>query len=148
MKTYYPKNINWSWLNLNFQIWPFSIGMIQLLLLAMGTATSLGLRNMLVKSWLNKWIAAVIAVPIMIIFFIIAFFNISELSLIEFITKKISANIIDEPIKYQRNIPKDDPIMIHMREAIIAHDTWWRIDTKESPNMDNLKTLEKSQDIF
>jgi len=47
--------------------------------------------------------------PIFTVFIIIAFFKISELSLIPFLVKMIQTHILDETIKYQINVDHIDP---------------------------------------
>ena len=49
------------------------------------------------------------------IFVLIAFFKFSELSLIPFIAKLISTNILDEPRKTQLNFCRTDPMEVKIK---------------------------------
>lgn len=51
----------------------------------------------------------VAVLPIFIVFVVIAFFKVSELSLIPFIIKMIQTHILDETVKYQINVDHIDP---------------------------------------
>jgi hypothetical protein len=51
----------------------------------------------------------VIAIIIFLIFMVIAFFNVSELSLLAFIAKKIKDTFLDVPKKFQSNYVKINP---------------------------------------
>ena len=56
--------------------------------------------------------ATLLAVPVLIIFFVIAFFNISEMGLLEFITKLIRTYFLDTALKYQVNYDKIDQMQV------------------------------------
>lgn len=112
MKTFFPRHIDGGWLNITFQIGPFRISLIQLLIIALGVSLSLWLWNQMAKTGISKWIAFVAILPIFIVFIVIAFFKVSELSLIPFIAKMIQTHILDETKKYQTCIAPIDPIAI------------------------------------
>lgn len=107
MKILFPRNIEkWfiSWLNFTF--WPFKISFVQLILLAIWAAWTLWLTNRLIQSWFNQVVAIVFSLPILVVFMIIAFFNISELWLIPFLCKMIRTHVLDVTKKYQQTFAK------------------------------------------
>jgi len=79
MKVFVPRNIEKGWLKMNFQIGPLNVTLIQLILLAVGMAISLMIWNGMVKGGANKLLAFIVAIPIFIIFIVIAFFKVSEM---------------------------------------------------------------------
>lgn len=91
--------------------------MIQLLVIAVGVSLWLGLWNQMVKRGISKWLALVAVLPIFIIFIIIAFFKVSELSLIPFVAKMIQTNILEETKRYQTCITPIDPIEIALARS-------------------------------
>jgi len=117
MKTFFPKHIDGWWLNISFQVGPFRVTLIQLLIIALGVSLWLWLRNQMVKSGISKWIALVAVMPIFVVFIVIAFFKVSELTLIPFIAKMIQTYILDEKVKYQANTTPIDPIDIALAKS-------------------------------
>lgn len=120
MKVFYPKNISWGRFSLSFPIWPFKVTLAQLLIIAAGAAISLAIWQWVNKSWANQLLGIMLSVPVMIIFLVIAFFEISEMNLAQFITKIIRTNVLDESIKYQTNAERIDPNDIIIKK-IKAH---------------------------
>ena len=120
MKVFYPKNISWGWFSLSFPIWPFKVTLAQLLIIAAGAAISLAIWQAVNKSGANQLLGIMLSVPVMIIFLVIAFFEISEMNLAQFITKIIRTNVLDESIKYQTNAERIDPNDI-LTKKIQAH---------------------------
>lgn len=143
MKTYYPRNIISSWFNLHFTIGPFTISLIQMLVVAVGVALSLALRNGLVKNGSDKLIAAILTAPIALIFGVIAFFEISELPLIPFVAKIIQTYIIDEPRKYQIMTHKQDPVEIHLKQMSKLDPEQPVTEAKTSIDLDKWDQIEK-----
>ena len=143
MKTYYPRNIISSWFNLHFTIGPFTISLIQMLVVAVGVAISLAMRNGLVKNGSDKLIAAILTAPIALIFGIIAFFEISELPLIPFAAKLIQTYILDEPRKFQIMIHKDDPVYIHLKQMSKLEPQKNMTESKTSIDLDKRASIEK-----
>jgi len=145
MKTYYPRNIISSWFNLHFTIGPFTISLIQMLVVAVGVAISLAMWNWLVKNGSDKLIAAILTAPVAIIFGVVAFFEISELPLIPFAAKLIQTYILDEPKKFQIMVNKSDPVDLHLKQlakmtperpiteakTMIDLDKWEKIEKKD-----------------
>ena len=112
MKIFFPRHITGGWFNLNFQIGPLTINLIQLVIVAAGVAMAAGLRSSLIKKNIDKWIAAVFVVPIIAVTLVIAFFRVSELGLLAFVGKLIQTNILNETKKYQVNFEHVDPFTI------------------------------------
>lgn len=146
MKTFFPKHIDGGRLNISFQIGPFRITMIQLMIIALGTALGLGLRNQMVKRWVDKWLALVVVLPIFVIFIVIAFFKVSELSLIPFVAKIIQTHILDEPKKFQINTTPIDPITIALAKSKLNEPETSKQDQK-TLHIDDLE-LAKEKNIL
>ena len=116
MKVVYPKNIKkWLFAGMTFSIWPLTISILQLFLLAWGVAIALAVFNSFSKSW-SKLIGIVLAIFIMLIFVAIAFFKISELSLVPFAAKMIRNNFFDTKKKFQENYTRESPVDILIKE--------------------------------
>ncbi len=103
MKAFVPRHIDGNMFNMKLQLWPFNITMIQLFILAAWLWISLVIWNSLTKAWTDKMIAFILVLPIFLIFLVIAFFKISELSLLPFLAKLLRTYFFDEPKKYQLN---------------------------------------------
>lgn len=146
MKVFYPKNISWGWFSLSFPIWPFKVTLAQLLILAAWAAISLAVWQAVNKSGANKLLGIMLSVPIMVIFLVVAFFEISEMNLAQFIIKIIRTNILDESIKYQTNSERIDPndIIIKKIKAHIADSERTISDDKsgERISSDQLKKID------
>ena len=97
----------------------------------------------MVKSGSDKLVAAVITSPIALVFGIIAFFEISELPLIPFVTKMIQTYIIDEPIKFQIMTYKYDPVEIHLKQLSKLDAQQRTTDTKSIIDLDKWEQIEK-----
>jgi hypothetical protein len=147
MKTYYPRNIISSWFNLHFTIGPFTVSLIQMLVVAIGVGISLAMWNGLVKNGSDKLIAAILTAPIALIFGVIAFFEISELPLIPFVAKLIQTYILDEPRKFQIMIHKEDPVHIHLKQMSKMDPDKQITENKTSIDLDKWASIEK-QDIL
>lgn len=105
-------------------MWPVSVTIVQLMILAIWLWISLWVWNMLFKSWSSKAIAFIVALPILLICVFIAFFRYSELTLIPFSAKMIRTHFFDVTIKYQVNRDKPDPKAIALAKSRKSdHDT-------------------------
>ena len=93
---------------MTFQIGPISISIIQLFLLAAGVGLALVAFNAVSKTS-GKGLATMVAIPILAIFLIVAFFKISELSLLPYIAKVIRNVFFDITKKFQINYTKNNP---------------------------------------
>lgn len=117
MKIFFPKNISGGRLNLSVQIWPATISIVQMLLLAVGLGFGMWLRNLFVRNGASKLIAFMLAIPIFLIFVLIAFFKYSELRLHEFIAKMIRTYFLDVTRKFQVKYARPDPIRVAIAKA-------------------------------
>lgn len=129
---------------MNFQMGPISVSLVQLILLAVGMALSLVIWNGMVRSGASKATAAVFAIPVFIIFIVIAFFRISELGLVAFIAKLIRTNFLDTPRKFQENYERIDPADIALKKAK-ANDDQEKVRTNkyDAVDKDKLDKLKK-----
>jgi len=117
MKVVYPKNIKRGLLaGMTFSIGPLSINVVQMFILALGVALALAAFNGFSKSG-SKAFGALIAVVVLIVFIIIAFFKVSELWLIAYIAKLIRNGFFDAKKKYQVNYDKKNPLDIMIQES-------------------------------
>lgn len=145
MKVVYPKNIKkWLLSGMSFQIGPLNISIIQLFILAIWVAISLTLFNATSKSW-SKVLGIMMAIIILIVFIVIAFFKVSELWLLPFIAKLLRNNLFDSTKKYQNNFPRNDKIEIEIQE-LKQWEQKQKIDYKIDKNFDKkkLEDIEKS----
>lgn len=93
------------------------------------------------QAW-ARWAWAVFAIIIFLLFAVIAFFNISELSLLAFIAKKIKDWFLDVAKKFQINYVKHDPTEITIAKS--KQEKWkQRIEIKEDLDLDRLSQIEK-----
>lgn len=111
MKVLFPRNIKkWFFSGLNFTIWPLTVNIVQLFVMAIGVASSFAVANYLMKAWNPRFFAIAAASPFTLIAAAIAFFNISEMGLLEFWAKLARNNFFDITTKYQVNTQKFHPI--------------------------------------
>ena len=101
---------------MTFSIWPLSISIVQLFILALGISLALAVFNGFTKSW-SKLLGLLLAVIIIIIFIIIAFFKVSELGLLSYIAKLIRNNFFDTKKKFQVNYEKKNPFDVMIQES-------------------------------
>ena len=117
MKVVYPKNIQKGlFAGMTFTIGPLTISIIQLFILAIGIAIALAAFNTLAKAG-SKILGIFVALIILIIFIIVVFFKVSELSLIPFLAKMARNNFFDTKKKYQVNYNKENPLDILLQET-------------------------------
>ncbi|MFA6256071.1 MAG: hypothetical protein WC606_02700 [Candidatus Absconditabacterales bacterium] len=117
MKVVYPKNIKRGLLaGMTFSIGPLNISVVQLFILALGVALALATFNGFGKSG-SKVLGIFLAILILLIFIIIAFFKISELGLLAYIAKLIRNNFFDTKKKFQVNYDKKNPLDIMIQES-------------------------------
>ncbi len=117
MKVVYPKNIKRGLLaGMTFSIGPLTISVIQMFVLAIGVAAALAAFNGFSKSG-SKVVGVLVAIIILIIFIVIAFFKVSELWLVAYIAKLIRNNFFDAKKKFQVNYEKKNPLDIMIQES-------------------------------
>ncbi|HMT01069.1 MAG TPA: hypothetical protein PKC14_01970 [Candidatus Absconditabacterales bacterium] len=119
MKVIIPRNIQKGWFSMNFQIGPFTISIIQLFILAIGIGLALATYNAFAQAQpgTTSVIGIVFGIIIFLIFVIIAFFEISELSLIPFLAKMVRTYFLDVPQKHQMNYEKINPTELLIKKA-------------------------------
>lgn len=122
MKVVYPKNIRkWLFAGMTFSIGPLTISILQLFLLAGGVAIALAVFNSLARAW-SKFLGILFALFIFIVFLIIAFFKVSELSLLPFLAKVIRNNFFDTKRKFQENYTRENPVDILIKENKVTEE--------------------------
>ncbi len=93
---------------MTFTIWPLTVGIVQLFVLALGVAGSFAIANYLIKNGNHKIVAIAAASPLTLIACAIAFFEVSEMWLLEFLAKMARTHFFDTTTKFQVNINKPD----------------------------------------
>ncbi len=101
---------------MTFNIWPLNIWILQLFLLAVGVGLALVSYNGIAKSW-SKAGGILVAALIFWLFVVIAFFKVSELGLLAFLSKVIRNNFFDTKRKFQTNYSKEDRTEILIKES-------------------------------
>jgi len=145
MKAVYPKNIKkWILAWLTFQIGPISLSIIQLFLLAIWIAAAMATFNAFNKSW-SKIIWIFFAALILIIFIVVAFFKISELGLIAFLSKLVRNNFFDTTKKYQINYEKSNRTEILVKEAKSQEEKKVIEQKQGAYNQEKLENIRESQ---
>lgn len=117
MKVFFPRNIPSWWLAMNIQVWPVSVSIIQLMLLALWVGITLAISNAFIRNWASKMLAFLLAFPFFVIMVIIAFFKYSELTIVQFIAKMIRTHFLDVTKKFQINYLRPDPVSISLAKA-------------------------------
>ena len=85
----------------------------------------------MVKRGISKGVALVVVLPIIILFVVIAFFKVSELSLIPFLAKVIQTNILEKKKKYQGNLVPIDPAEIAFARSKLNEAETSKLDQKD-----------------
>lgn len=117
MKVTFPKNIKkgiLSWMSLN--VWPISITIVQLFLVALWVGLALATFSAVSKTG-TKAAGLLFAIPVLIIFIVIAFFKVSEMWILEYISKLVRNKFFDVQKKYQENFEKQNETEISIKEA-------------------------------
>lgn len=87
--------------------------------------------------------AAVFAIPVFVVFVVIAFFNISEMGLVAFIAKIVRTNFLDTPKKFQDDYDRIDPLDIALKKSKADDHTKTNTKKTEAVDTDKLEKLEK-----
>ena len=117
MKVLFPRHIKKGFFSsMTFTMGPLTVSIVQLFVLALGVAASFGVANYLIKSGNNKFIAIAAASPITLIALAIAFFEVSEMGLVEFLAKMARTHFFDTTTKFQVNIQKPDKTTILIKQ--------------------------------
>lgn len=144
MKIFIPRHITWGLFNMNIQVWPINMTMVQLFIIAAGVAISLAIWKQLVDGGVSKVISITLVAPVLMIFLGIAFFKFTELTLLPFIAKIVRTNFLDETRKFQLNFEKIDPVNVKVK-ILKASESQQVIETKKNlidkDKIENLKGL-------
>lgn len=109
MKIFVPKHVQGWAFNMTLSIWPFNVTIVQLIVIGLGVAMGLWTYQSITKSWGDQAIGIIFgAIPFLICIWV-AFFKVSELTLIPFIAKMIRTNFLDTTKKFQVNYDRINP---------------------------------------
>lgn len=137
MKVTFPKNIKkWLLAGMTLNLGPISLSIIQLFIIAVGVGLALAVFQSVSKSW-NSAAGIVFAIPVLIIFILIAFFKISEMNLLEYIAKLFRNKFFDTTKKFQNNFEKEDKMDILIKESRLE-DKKQKIEQKDGKLTDDL----------
>lgn len=142
MKVFVPRNIEKWWLNMNFQIGPLSVSLVQLIILAAWIWLGLLSWNTVVKWGWGKWAATVLALVTMLPFFVVAFFKMSELSLLPFLAKLRRNRFLDTTKKTQTNDSKIDPLEVMIKSTHAKYEDMQKQEQK-TLSIDDFKNKKK-----
>ncbi len=117
MKVPFPKNIQkWILAGMTLSLGPISLSIVQLLLAAVWVWLGLAVFNAASKAWsTTMWV--IFAIPVLLLFLMIAFFKVSEMSLIEYVAKIFRNKFFDTTKKFQVNFEKFDQTVILAKES-------------------------------
>ena len=142
MKAVFPKNIQKGILAvMNFDIWPFTVSVFQLFILAIGIAIAFVVFNKFAQS--SKAVGIFFGILIFLFFAVIAFFKISELNLLAFIVKFVQNQFFDTTKKYQTNYTKNDQLAT-LIEKSKSQNTKQKIEYKSWIELENIDKLDTS----
>lgn len=142
MKAVFPKNIQKGLLaGLTLTVGPISVSIIQIFILAVGVAGGFLAFNQFQK--VSRAMGAIVAVFVVLIFVVIAFFKISEMNLLEFIVKFIKSHFIDTAEKYQTNYNRPSLLEISFAKNK-AQEGKVKIEYKTGISLEKVDQLENS----
>lgn len=99
--------------NMHLTIGPITVTIVQMFVLALGAALALAVFNSVTKTWTSSKLSGFLAtVPVILLFVFIAFFKISEMGLLEFVSKFFRTYFFDSARKFQTNFPRFDAILL------------------------------------
>lgn len=140
MKVTFPKNIKkWMLSGMSISIWPLNITIVQLLLLALWTWLALAVFTSLKDRSGAAW-ALLFAIPIFVIFIVLAFFKVSEMGMLEYLAKIFRNKFFDVQKKYQINFEKNNETEIAIKEAE-QNDTSTQVIEHKTENLDEWKKI-------
>jgi len=138
MKVTFPKNIKkWFLSGFSIPIWPFSISVVQLLLVAMWVWLAMVAFNAGQKAW-SKAVWIFFAVVIIIIVLFVTFFKVSEMNIVQLVAKKLRENFFDVTKKFQSNNEKIDPVKVSLKEWEIQEAKQQVVEQKQEPEVDEI----------
>lgn len=116
MKVTFPKNIKkWILSGMTLNLGPISLSIVQLFLVAVWVGLALAVFKAGSKSW-SSVVGVIFAIPVLLIFLLIAFFKVSEMGLLEYIAKLFRNRFFDTTKKYQNNFGKLNQTEILIKE--------------------------------
>ena len=138
MKVTFPKNIKKGFFSgFTLNIWPLTISVLQLLLVAMWVGLAVVAFNAGQKAW-SRAVWAAFAVIILILDLFVTFFKVSEMNIIQLLAKKIRENFFDVTKKYQSNAEKMDPIEISLKKWAIQETKQQVVEQKQEPEVEEI----------
>ena len=138
MKVTFPKNIKKGFFSgFTLNIWPLTISVLQLLLVAVWVGLAVVAFNAGQKAW-NRAVGAAFAVIILILDLFVTFFKVSEMNIIQLLAKKIRENFFDVTKKYQSNAEKMDPIEISLKEWATQEVKQQVVEQKQEPEVEDI----------
>ncbi len=143
MKVPFPKNIKkWILAGMTLNLGPISLSIVQLLLVALWVGIALVTFNGVSKSGSTAaWV--VFAIPVLLIFLVIAFFKVSEMNMMQYIAKLFRNKFFDTTRKFQINFEKLDQTKILIKETNLEEKTK-KIEQKDNKlDEDLLKNIEE-----
>ncbi len=134
---------------MHFQVWPWNVSLFQLVLIAVGAWIALMVWNAIAKWSNNSVLATILAIPIFLTFLFVAFFKISELPLIPFMTKIFRNRFLDTNKKFQKNsTTKIDPLRVAIESSKVQFEDT-QVQERKTLNLDELwKTKTKTDDLL
>lgn len=146
MKVLFPRHIKkWFLAGMTFTIGPLTVSIVQLFVLALWIAGSFAIANYLIKNGNHKVVAIAAAAPFTLIACAIAFFEISEMGLIEFLSKMARTHFFDTTTKYQVNTQKPNEIDLIIKKSHTEEQTQ-KIQFKTQKGLLSDDTEEKIRD--
>ena len=117
---------------MNMAIGPLTVSLVQVFLLMVGLGAALGTFQLVSNgSAGNKTAGLIVAIPVLLVFVIIAFFKISEMGLLEFVTKMVRNYFFDSNQKFQTQYTRiTDPQSV-LLERVRTSEKTEKIETKK-----------------
>ncbi len=143
MKIFIPRNVSKWIFNMSIQVWPVTISIFQLIILAIWLGIWLWMFNTLYRNGVARWMAFLLIIPIFLIFIAIAFFKYSELTLLPFIAKMIQTYFLDVTQKFQLNWKKIDPVSVALAKTRKTDHDIVIIHKKNTIDHEKIKKLDR-----
>lgn len=146
MKVTFPKNIKkWLLAGMQLNLWPVTVSVIQLFLLALGVGWALAIFTAVSKTWSTAmWV--ILAIPVFVFFIAVAFFKISEMWMLEYIAKLFRNKFFDVQKKYQINFERNNKTEITIKEAKQWEEKSQVIERKQEDTQQDAKLVDEIED--
>ena len=146
MKVTFPKNIQkWLLAGMQLNLWPVSVSVIQLFLLAVWVGWALAIFTALSKS-VGTAIAVIAAIPIFVFSIALAFFKISEMWMLEYIAKLFRNKFFDVQKKYQINFERNNSTDVLIKEWKQTEEKSQAIEYKQDDIQQDSKLANEIED--